>query len=209
MLLRVIVALLVVFLPFLAWYGLADNQPASPPVTTEQDLAVATFAGGCFWCMEPPFDKLEGVVSTISGYAGGHVENPSYKQVTRGTTGHTEAVQITYDATKITYAELLEVFWVNIDPTDASGQFCDKGSQYRSEIFYHDEEQRRDAEASFAKLNKNKPFQQPIVTAITEFTNFYPAEDYHQNYYQRNPIRYKWYRTGCGRDNRLDTLWGE
>jgi peptide-methionine (S)-S-oxide reductase len=209
MLLRIVIALFFMVLPFVAWYGLADDDQVTSSTSTAENLAVATFAGGCFWCMEPPFDKLDGVVSTISGYAGGHVVNPSYKQVTRGNTGHTEAVQITYDPNKISYAELLEVFWVNIDPTDPSGQFCDKGSQYRSEIFYHNDAQKQDAEASLTKLKKNKPFSQPIVTGLTDFTNFYAAEEYHQDYYQRNPIRYKWYRSGCGRDNRLEELWGE
>lgn len=171
--------------------------------------AVATFAGGCFWCMEPPFDKLDGVISTTSGYIGGHQVDPTYKQVSAGTTGHTEAVEIVYDPDRIGYQELLEVFWVNIDPLDARGQFCDKGDQYRTGIFYHDPEQRRLAEASKRELQDSGRLDGPVVTEITAATTFYPAEDYHQDYYQRNPVRYKFYRYSCGRDQRLEQLWGE
>ncbi len=169
--------------------------------------AVATFAGGCFWCMEPPFDKLDGVVSTTAGYIGGHQENPTYKQVSSGGTGHAEAIQIIYDPAKVTYAELLDVFWRNIDPTAEDRQFCDRGDQYRSGIFYHDDEQRRLAEESKRRLLAAA--QVPaIVTEITAAPTFYPAEDYHQDYYQKNPVRYKMYRAGCGRDRRLAELWG-
>ena len=171
--------------------------------------ATATFAGGCFWCMEPPFDSIDGVISTISGYTGGSKENPTYKEVSRGSTGHTEAVQIIYDPALVSYTELLDVFWKNIDPTMADGQFCDWGNQYRSEIFYHDEEQKRLAISSKTALEKTKPFKQPVVTQITAAGSFYPAEDYHQDYYKKNPIRYTFYRTGCGRDARLKELWGE
>jgi peptide-methionine (S)-S-oxide reductase len=171
--------------------------------------AVATFAGGCFWCMEPPFDKLDGVISTTSGYIGGHQVDPTYKQVSAGTTGHTEAVEIVYDPDRIGYQELLEVFWVNIDPLDARGQFCDKGDQYRTGIFYHDSEQRRLAEASKRELQDSGRLDGPVVTEITAATTFYPAEDYHQDYYQRNPVRYKFYRYSCGRDQRLEQLWGK
>ena len=170
--------------------------------------ATATFAGGCFWCMEQPFDQLDGVISTTSGYTGGTAQNPSYEQVTRGNTGHTEAIQIVFDPTVVSYPELLEVFWKNIDPTNASGQFCDSGSQYRSGIFYHDEAQHKAALASLEQLRANKSFEQKIVTEITRASVFYPAESYHQNYYQTNPIRYKFYRFACGRDKRLDQLWG-
>ncbi len=176
---------------------------------TSTDQAVATFAGGCFWCMEPPFDKLDGVISTTSGYTGGSVENPTYKQVSRGSTGHTEAVQVAYDPGKISYAELLDVFWHNIDPTNANGQFCDRGSQYRSEIFYDGKEQQMLANNSRKALEELKPFKEPIVTAITAASTFYPAEDYHQDYYIKNPVRYKFYRYGCGRDKRLAELWGD
>ena len=174
-----------------------------------QDLSRATFAGGCFWCMEPPYDKLDGVVSTTSGYIGGTKANPTYEQVSAGGTGHAEAVQIVYDPKKVSYEKLLEVFWRNIDPADASGQFCDKGNQYRSAIFYHNEEQKRLAEGSKAALEKSKPFKQNIATTIVPATEFYAAEEYHQDYYQKNPIRYKYYRTSCGRDRKLEQLWGK
>ena len=171
--------------------------------------AVATFAGGCFWCMEPPFDALDGVFSTTSGYIGGHKADPTYKEVSAGSTGHTEAVQIVYDPKQISYEQLLEVFWVNIDPLDARGQFCDKGSQYRTGIFYHDAEQQRLAEASKRALEASGRLDGMIVTEISPATTFYPAEDYHQDYYKKNPVRYKFYRYTCGRDNRLEQLWGE
>jgi peptide-methionine (S)-S-oxide reductase len=173
-----------------------------------QELAKATFAGGCFWCMEPPYDKLDGVVSTTSGYIGGKTPNPTYEQVSSGGTGHAEAVEIVYDPKKVSYEKLLEVFWRNIDPTDANGQFCDKGNQYRSAIFYHNEEQKRLAEASRAAVEKSKAFKQDIATTIVPATQFYPAEEYHQDYYRKNPIRYKFYRASCGRDQRLEQLWG-
>ncbi|MGD2052608.1 MAG: peptide-methionine (S)-S-oxide reductase MsrA [Gammaproteobacteria bacterium] len=168
---------------------------------------IATFAGGCFWCMEPPFDKLDGVISTTSGYTGGHQANPTYKQVSAGNTGHTEAIQIEYDPAVISYEKLLSVFWKNIDPTTADRQFCDHGSQYRSGIFYHDESQKNAAESSLQKLEHTKPFDDPIVTEITAATVFYPAEEYHQDYYRKNPLRYKYYRYACGRDQRLEKLW--
>lgn len=173
------------------------------------DRAIATFAGGCFWCMEPPFDKLDGVLSTTSGYTDGHRKNPTYQEVSAGGTGHTEAVQIEYDPTKISYAQLLEVFWKNIDPTTLDSQFCDHGSQYRSGIYYHNEAQRAAAEASLKALQQNKPFEADIVTELDAASTFYPAEDYHQDYYLKNPIRYKYYRYRCGRDQRLEQLWGE
>jgi peptide-methionine (S)-S-oxide reductase len=159
--------------------------------------------------MEPPFDKLPGVISTTSGYIGGKVANPTYEQVSAGTTGHTEAVQIVFDPSKVSYAKLLDVFWHNIDPTVRDRQFCDQGSQYRSGIFFVDANQRRLAEESRAALEKNKPFKEPIVTEITMATTFYPAEAYHQDYYQKNPVRYSYYRARCGRDTRLKELWGE
>lgn len=168
----------------------------------------ATFAGGCFWCMEPPFDALDGVISTTSGYIGGHKQDPTYKEVSRGGTGHTEAVQIVYDPERVSYAELLDIYWHNIDPTDPHGQFCDKGDQYRSEIFFHDDEQEKLANQSKAALVELKPFTGDVVTGVTAATVFYPAEDYHQDYYTKNPVRYKFYRYGCGRDKRLEELWG-
>jgi len=179
---------------------------AAAPSSGSTPTAKATFAGGCFWCMEPPYDELEGVISTISGYTGGTKKNPTYEEVSAGTTGHAEAVQITYDPTKIRYEKLLDVFWRNIDPLTANAQFCDSGSQYRSAIFYHDETQKNLAEASKKRLQSR--FKQPIVTEIVRATEFYPAEDYHQDYYKKNPVRYKIYRYGCGRDQHLQKLWG-
>jgi peptide-methionine (S)-S-oxide reductase len=159
--------------------------------------------------MEPPFDKLDGVISTISGYTGGTTQRPTYEQVSGGRTGHTEAVQVTYDPSKVSYERLLDVFWHNIDPTVKDRQFCDIGSQYRSAIFVHDAEQRRLAEASKAALERSKPFKGAIVTPVVDAGAFYPAEEYHQDYYVKNPVRYRYYRSGCGRDDRLKELWGE
>ncbi len=168
--------------------------------------AQATFAGGCFWCMEHPFDQLPGVTSTTSGYMGGTVESPSYQQVSSGTTGHAEVVQVDYDTDLVSYETLLDTFWHNVDPLDAQGQFCDKGSQYRSIIFYHGDTQRQLAEDS--KHSIDDLFDKSIATEILSATEFYPAEDYHQNYYQTHPARYRLYRFGCGRDQRLAALWG-
>ena len=175
----------------------------------EAELARATFAGGCFWCMEPPFDEIDGVVSTTSGYSGGAEKDPTYKQVSAGRTGHAEVVQVLYDPAKVGYAELLEVFWRNIDPTTADRQFCDRGSQYRTAIFYHDEEQRSLAEASKRRIEEGGRITAPIVTEITALTAFYPAEEYHQDFYEKNPVHYKRYRAGCGRDETLRRIWGE
>ena len=177
------------------------------PAHAEDTLAKATFAGGCFWCMEHPFDELDGVVSTTSGYTGGDKENPTYYQVSAGTTGHVEAMQVVYDPDKVSYSQLLDVFWHNIDPFDDRGQFCDQGSQYRSAIFYHDEQQQALAEQSKQDLETLK-FDQPIATPIRLAETFYAAEDYHQNYYETHPVRYKVYRFGCGRDQRLAQVWG-
>ncbi|NJN31741.1 MAG: peptide-methionine (S)-S-oxide reductase MsrA [Synechococcales cyanobacterium RM1_1_8] len=188
--------------------SLADPAPANPALAN-QALAQATFAGGCFWCMEKPFDQLEGVVSTTSGYTGGQVENPTYQQVSAGRTGHTESVRVLYDPKQVGYDQLLKVFWHNVDPLDAKGQFCDKGSQYRSGIFYETEEQRQLALASKADLESQQQFQQGLATEITAASEFYPAEDYHQNYYQTNPVRYNFYRKACGRDRRLTQIWGD
>jgi methionine-S-sulfoxide reductase len=184
------------------------GEPAVPTAVNKGGLAKATFAGGCFWCMEPPFDKLEGVVSTVSGYAGGKVDNPTYEQVSSGGTGHFESLQIEYDPEKVTYSELLEVFWRNVNPTDPAGQFCDRGSQYRTAIFYHTEEQRELAAESKRRLEESGRLPKPIVTPILPAPKFYPAEDYHQDYYKKDPIRYKLYRMGCGRDRVLQKLWG-
>lgn len=177
-------------------------------ISGQDNLANATFAGGCFWCMEHPFDEIDGVKSTISGYTGGHKKNPTYEEVSAGETGHTEAVQITYDPEKVSYQELLDIFWHNIDPTVKNRQFCDVGSQYRSGIYYHDEEQKRLAEESKEELNNSKRFKK-IHTEIEPASVFYPAEEYHQDYYIKNPIRYRLYRYGCGRDKRLEELWGK
>ncbi|HEX4943365.1 MAG TPA: peptide-methionine (S)-S-oxide reductase MsrA [Usitatibacteraceae bacterium] len=183
---------------------------AAPAVAIAQGATEkATFAGGCFWCMEPPYDSIPGVISTTSGYTGGRTANPTYAQVSSGTTGHAEAIQIVYDPKKVTYEKLLEVFWVNIDPTVRDRQFCDGGTQYRTGIFYHSEAQRKAAEASKAALEKSKPFKAAIVTPVEMAGTFYPAEDYHQDYYLKNPVRYKFYRNGCGRDARLRELWGD
>lgn len=189
--------------------GPAPSELPQTTVEVEPGLAVATFAGGCFWCMEPPFDELEGVRSTISGYAGGWVEQPTYEQVSAGTTGHTEVVQVLYDPSTVSYEQLLAVFWRNIDPLTPDAQFCDRGSQYRSEIFVHDAAQRDAALASKQAIEDSGRFDAPVVTAVTDFSNFYPAEDYHQDYYLKNPRRYKFYRYNCGRDRRLDQLWGD
>jgi peptide-methionine (S)-S-oxide reductase len=178
-------------------------------VTVPPGHAVATFAGGCFWCMEPPYDKLPGVSATISGYMGGRKLNPTYEEVSSGTTGHAEVVHVVYDPKKVSYEKLLEVFWVNIDPTVKDRQFCDTGSQYRTAVFYHSDEQRKAAETSKAALEKSKPFREPIVTPIEMAGTFYPAEDYHQDYYRKNPVKYQLYRTGCARDARLKQLWGD
>jgi peptide-methionine (S)-S-oxide reductase len=179
------------------------------PVFAEKQPDTAIFAGGCFWCMEPPFDKLDGVISTTSGYIGGHKDKPTYREVSSGTTGHTEAIEIKYDASKIKYKELLTVFWKNIDPTSGDGQFCDRGSQYRPGIFYLNEDQQKTAVNSLDQLKNNKPFKEPVKVEITKATTFYAAEDYHQDYYLINPIRYKYYRYSCGRDKRLEHIWGE
>lgn len=170
--------------------------------------AVATFAGGCFWCMEPPFEKLPGVVDVVAGYTGGTVKNPSYKQVCSGETGHAEAVRVTYDPSRISFNELLEVFWRNIDPTDADGQFADKGSQYRTAVFYHDDEQKRLATSSKEALERSGKFKEPIATRIEQAGPFYLAEEAHQDYYKKDPWRYKGYRSGSGREGYLKKTWG-
>jgi len=196
---RFFIAIVLILLPF------QQVNAASSIANTEK----ATFAGGCFWCMEAPFDKLPGVLSVTSGYSGGQVKHPTYEQVSAGGTGHAEAVQIVFDPSKTSYSRLLDTFWHNIDPTVAGRQFCDVGSQYRSAIFYHGEEQRRVALQSKAALEKNKPFRGAIVTEISPAGEFYAAEEYHQHYYKKNPLRYKYYRNGCGRDRRLKELWGD
>ncbi len=172
-------------------------------------LEKATFAGGCFWCMEEAFDKVDGVVSTLSGYTGGRKANPTYEEVSAGRTGHAESVEVMYDPTKVSYEELLEIFWHNIDPTVADRQFCDVGNQYRSAIFYHNETQKRLAEESKQKLEKSERFKAPFATQIVPAGPFYLAEEYHQNFHEKNPIRYKFYKYNCGRAQRLLDLWGK
>ena len=186
---------------------LATEAPTQERPAPSAKTARAVFAGGCFWCMEAPFDTLAGVVSSTSGYSGGKAKNPTYDQVSSGVTGHAEAVQILYDPTKITYAQLLEVFWHNVDPLDKGGQFCDRGSQYRSAIFYGTDEERQEAEASKARVEKR--LGKPVATEIVAASAFYPAEEYHQDFYRKNPARYNQYRTGCGRDRRLKQIWGD
>ena len=192
--------------PFAApWTSAADEAP--PPPAAPAKVVTATFAGGCFWCMEPPFDELEGVVSTVSGYTGGTRANPDYHEVSEGHTGHAEAVQITYDPAKIGYEALLKVFWRNVDPTTPDRQFCDRGNQYRSAIFYGSEDERALAEKT--KKEVEKRLGQPVVTEIVPAGKFYAAEDYHQDYYRKNPVRYQYYRYACGRDKRLEEIWGD
>jgi peptide-methionine (S)-S-oxide reductase len=188
--------------------ALADEKGKNPAASSRK-LEKATFAGGCFWCMEPPYDKIKGVVSTTPGYTGGSKENPTYEEVSSGRTGHAESVEILYDPSQVSYSQLLDVFWHNIDPTTKDRQFVDTGSQYRTAIFYHSEEQKRLAEESKARLEKSGKFGKPIVTEIVPAGKFYPAEEYHQDYYKKNPGRYKFYRFNSGRDQYLKRIWGE
>ncbi len=196
--------------------GLLAQTPAPKPAPTPTaasapmaSTAKATFAGGCFWCVESDFDKIPGVISTTSGYTGGKTANPTYEQVSGHTTGHAEAVEVVYDPSKVSYERLVAYYWHTIDPTVKDQQFCDHGSPYRTVIFAHGDEQLKLAQAARAALEKSKPFKEPIVTDIVLAGAFYPAEDYHQDYYKKNPIRYKYYRTSCGRDARLQQLWGD
>jgi peptide-methionine (S)-S-oxide reductase len=189
---------------FLAFAGAALSVAQTTPQRTNQ--AVATFAGGCFWCTEADFDKVPGVLSTTSGYTGGKIANPTYEQVSAGGTGHAEAVEIVYDPGQVSYDELLSYYWRHVDPTVKSRQFCDVGDQYRTAIFVHDDEQQKLAEASKKKIEAQ--LKQPIYTEIVSAGPFYKAEDYHQDFYQKNPIKYKFYRWNCGRDQRLEQLWG-
>ncbi len=177
--------------------------------TQQGPVQTATFAGGCFWCMEGPFEQVEGVISVTSGYTGGTKEHPTYEEVSSGITGHAEAIEILYDNSKLSYEQLLEVFWRNIDPTTTNQQFADHGTQYRTAIFYHNEEQRRLAEASKQRLAASGKFHDPIVTEIVPASTFYPAEDYHQDYYKKNPLRYKLYHEGSGRAGFLRKTWGK
>ncbi len=184
----------------------ATQAQTEPTPNTPQ---TALFAGGCFWCIEADFEKLDGVIEVVSGYTGGSAKTANYKAVSRTETGHYEAVEVRYDAQKVSYAELVEYFWRHIDPTDAQGQFCDKGSSYRSAIFYADDAQRVTAMNSLRQLQASKPFKADIVTPILPAKPFYLAEKYHQDYYKKNPLRYRYYRNGCGRDRRTAELWGE
>ncbi len=195
---------------FMGLFMASANVVADQSLTSEDsDRATALFAGGCFWCMEKPFDKLKGVLETTSGYSGGKQKDPTYKSVSAGGTGHFEVLQVTYDPTRVSYEKLLEVFWVNVDPTDAKGQFCDKGLQYRTAIFINSEDQKDAAEESLKKIKQEKSFSADIVTPILQAARFYSAEEYHQDYYKKNPVRYNYYRYSCGRDKRLAELWGE
>ena len=193
-------------LAFIGYAALGETLETRPDPSAK---ATATFAGGCFWCMEPPFDALDGVLSTTSGYIGGDTSKPSYEQVSAGGTGHAEAVQVIYDPTKISYAELLDVFWRNIDPLAVDRQFCDIGDQYRSAIFARDDEQEKLARASREAIASSGKLEGRIVTEIVKGGEFWPAEEYHQDYYQKNPVRYKYYRDSCGRDRRLTKIWGD
>ena len=208
-------ALSALLLPFAAAMASAASAPsagratkASAPVAPPGS-ATATFAGGCFWCMEPPFEALPGVLAVTSGYSGGMERNPTYQDVSASKTGHAEVVQILYDPKRITYEALLRVYWHNVDPTSGDGQFCDRGKQYRPAIFYHNAAERRIAQESRARAAKELLVKQPIMVQILPLTAFYPAEDYHQDYYKKNPKHYQEYRTGCGRDRRLRQLWGD
>lgn len=192
-------------LPFAAAPVTAQAPTPAKPANAE----VATFAGGCFWCVESDFDKVEGVLSTVSGFMGGTTANPSYKDVTAGGTGHLEVVQVTFDPAKVSYQKLVDHFWRTIDPYDAGGQFCDRGESYTTAIFAHTPEQRRIADASKEGLAKSGPLKQPIATTVRDAGPFGAAEDYHQDFYTKNPVRYKFYRYGCGRDQRLEALWGK
>ena len=207
----IIIGTVAALLPaFVALFNTSSGKAVAhePNPAQSGKLEKATFAGGCFWCMEHPFDELPGVISVTPGYTGGVKKNPSYEEVSAGGTGHAESVQIVFDPAKIDYERLLAVYWHNIDPTVKDRQFCDTGHQYRSAIFYHTEEQRRLALNSRETLEKHRPFMEAVVTEIVPASEFYPAEEYHQHYYKKNPIRYRFYRTACGRDHRLQELWG-
>ncbi len=200
-----IIALMLVLLGYHQVTGKMEKEMQDKPQNTKE----AYFAGGCFWCTEADFEKVDGVIEAISGYTGGRIANPTYKQVSKGGTGHVETVKVVYDPVKVTYEELLNVFWMHVNPTDGDGQFVDRGSQYRSVIFYANEQEHRLAEASKERLAASGRFDEPIVTDILPLGPFYPAEDYHQDYYKRNPLRYRWYRHGSGRDQFLKKVWAD
>lgn len=203
---RHITLISIAFILVIAGYTIGSE---SQGMKIDNDVAVATFAGGCFWCMEPPFEKLDGVLEVTSGYAGGEKMNPTYEEVSAGATNHLESIRITYDPNRISYSELLDVFWRSIDPTDSGGQFADRGSQYESAVFYCSSEEKRIAEDSKAEIGQSGPFNAPIVTKILKATEFYPAEEYHQDYYKKNPAHYKSYRKGSGREGFLNQIWSE
>ena len=191
-------------------YFFSNKMEVIPTAEATGSNSKATFAGGCFWCMQPPYDKLPGVIKTVVGYTGGSTKNPTYEEVSSGTTGHCEAVVVIYDPTKIKYEKLLQVFWKNVDPTDSGGQFVDRGNQYRTEIFYHNAEQKRLAEASKAALDQSGRYKgKKIVTPITSAGEFYVAEEYHQKYYLKHPYKYEFYRSRSGRDDYLKKIWGD
>lgn len=196
-------------LPFMSGCSPSVAEDGGQSANMDKKLEIATFAGGCFWCVEAGFEKLPGVKKVISGYTAGHVDNPTYKQVSAGTTGHLEAVQVYYDPSVISYRTLLDSLWRQTNPTDNGGQFVDRGEQYRTGIFYHNEQQRADAEQSLAEVNKAGPFDKPVITEIQPFAKFWPAEEYHQDYYKKNPVRYKFYRYNSGRDQFLEKTWGD
>lgn len=187
--------------------GIALGTSAAIAQKAATETAIATFAGGCFWCIESDFDKVPGVLATVSGYTGGKTDNPTYRQVSRGDTGHREALQITYDPTKISYAQLLTVFWHSVDPVDPGGQFCDRGVPYQTAVFFHNEEQRKLAEASKAQAMKDLGTK--IFTPVETAAKFYRAEEYHQDYHNKKPLRYKYYRWNCGRNQKVEKLWGD
>jgi peptide-methionine (S)-S-oxide reductase len=199
-------ALVVIFAVMAAPGQLALGEQTGAATSS---VARAYFAGGCFWCMEEAFEKIDGVVDAVSGYMGGTVKNPSYEEVSAGKTGHAESVEVRYDPSKVSYTQLLETFWRNVDPITPDAQFCDHGNQYRAAIFYQTDDEKRTAEESKRAIEQSKRFSTPIVTQVTAASEFYPAEDYHQDYYKKNPVRYKFYKFTCGRAQRLETLWGK
>lgn len=205
---KTLIIILITLIAGIFIFNLNNTDSMEQAMNTKMvNKETATVAGGCFWCVESDFEKVDGVIEVISGYTGGKKSNPSYKEVSSGTTGHLEAVQVVYDPEKITYKEILDVLWKHIDPTDAGGSFVDRGNQYRSAIFYHNEEQKSIAEKSKMELDESGVFDKPVVTEILKFEKFYPAEDYHQDYYKKNPIRYKYYRWNSGRDQFLEKVW--
>ena len=185
------------------------QSPVVAEPVAEPGVETAILAGGCFWCIEADYEKLDGVLGVVSGYTGGELKNPTYKQVSSGNSGHIEVVEVSFDASRISYAEILDYFWRHIDPTRDDGQFCDRGPQYRPAIFYRGETQHREAQASEKRIAASKPFPEPLKVELIAATEFYPAEDYHQDYYKKNPVRYKFYRYNCRRDARVETLWGK